>query len=395
MVPARKIAPPAWMTDQKAVLLMRVLGGFEIPAKSLFVGGCVRNTLMGVPVHDVDIATLYHPHEVIEKLKAAGIRHIPTGLDHGTVTALVDEATFEITTLRKDVETDGRRAVVAFTSDWREDAARRDFTMNTLLASPEGMVFDPIGHGLADLDARRVAFAGNPAERIAEDSLRILRFFRFYAYYGQGVPDQAALNACKKQAAKISTLSRERVTQELFKILAAPQTSKILDLMFSHGVLKFMAKGYKPAVMDNLCSLQDRYEARDILARLFVLSGLKISFFEDRLSLSNAQKRWLESLSAGLAVLKSLSKKKMRELVYRVGNDVATQVYFLKLAKADELPNLEILDIARYWQAPEFPVTGEDLIAAGISPGPVLGKKLKAMEETWIGEDFPEAFNRA
>lgn len=189
-----------------------------------FVGGCVRDTLLGRDTRepDLDIATRLTPDQVMESLAAQGLRVEPTGLDHGTVTAVAFGRPFEITTLRKDVETDGRRAVVAFTSDWAEDAARRDFTMNALYADPDGRVHDPTGQGLADAVAGRVIFVGDPDTRIREDYLRILRFFRFLAHYGEGAPDPAALEACSRHAGQLARLSAERIAKEVLKLLAAP-----------------------------------------------------------------------------------------------------------------------------------------------------------------------------
>ncbi len=371
---------------------MRVLGGYEAEPQALYVGGCVRNTLLGVPVTDIDIATVHQPLEVIEKLKAAGVRYVPTGLDHGTVTALVDDGTFEITTLRRDIDTDGRYAVIAFTQKWEEDAQRRDFTINTLLAGPDGAVYDPTGAGIDDLDKRSVVFVGDPAQRIAEDYLRILRFFRFHAQYGQGDPDKAGVAACKDAAEKISSLSRERITQEIFKIIAVPNPAQVLGLMFSHGVLADMGKNFKAARMDNLCSLQNRYDARDIMARMIVIAGMQANYFEERLVLSNAQKKQIDAFAQAMPILKPVSKKKVRELVYRCGNATALQTYFLHLAQKDQLPDIEIIEIARYWQPPVFSIKAEDLIRAGVSQGPALGKTLKELEEKWIAKDFPAKF---
>ncbi len=376
------------MTDEKSRKVMRALGGYATPPEALFVGGCVRNTLIDKPVKDMDIATLHQPLQVIEKLKADGIRYVPTGLEHGTVTAIIDDAVFEITTLRKDVETDGRHAVISFTTKWTEDADRRDFTMNTLLASPEGMVFDPTGKGLDDLDKRRVVFVGNASERISEDYLRILRFFRFYAEYGEGPAEAEALKSCADMADKISLLSKERITQEFLKILAVPNAESVVTLMFGNHVLKDMAGGYKPAPFAALCELQVRHDVKDVMARLFTMAGMKADYFERFLVLSNAQKKHLEVLAQGLVLLKSVTKKKIRQLVYRVGNAMALQVYLLKLAQKGALPDLDILDVARYWQAPEFPIKANELIEAGTPQGPALGKKLKALEDKWVAGDF-------
>ncbi len=376
------------MSDYKSATIMRVLGGFESAPQALFVGGCVRNTLLGRPVKDIDIATIHTPLEVIEKLKAANIRFVPTGLDHGTLTAIIDDTGFEITTLRKDIDTNGRHAVIAFTTDWAVDAQRRDFTFNTLLASPEGKIFDPTGEGIRDLDARRVVFVGDPASRVAEDYLRILRFFRFHAEYGEGAMDEAALEVCKAFSDKIASLSKERITQEFLKIIASQNSPATLSAMFKQNILKDIGQNYKSAILARLKDFQSKNNVPDIMARLFVISGMKLDFFEQWLVLSNAQKKQLELLEEGYTLLKSVTKKKIREAVYRVGNAVAMQSYFIRLSKNDDLPDLEILDIARYWQAPSFPVSGEDLLRAGVLQGPELGRKLKELEAKWIASDF-------
>ena len=392
MVPARQITPPDWMTDYRTVRLMRVLGGFEQTPQTMFVGGCVRNFLLGKAVGDIDVATIHHPLQVIEKLKAAGLRYAPTGLEHGTVTAIVDDGVFEITTLRKDIDTDGRHAVIAFTTEWKVDACRRDFTMNTLLASPEGAVFDPTGQGLADLDARRVVFVGDPAQRIAEDYLRIFRFFRFHAQYGEGMPDAAALKACAELAHNIPKLSKERITQEFFKIIDVPDPSPVIRLMVDNGVAPCLEKTFRDAVLKSLCELQSRHDAKDVMARLLAIGDMKPNYFEDGLIFSNAQKKRLELLGLGLNILKRPTKKKIRELVYRIGNQTALQTYLLRLTQKNDLPDLELLDIARYWHAPEFPVKAVQLIEAGVPQGPMLGKQLKALEEKWVAKDFPADF---
>ncbi len=393
MVPVKMISPPPWMSDERSVRLMKVLGGYKVKPESLFVGGCVRNALLDKRVNDIDIATVYKPLEVIEKLKAAGIRFVPTGLDHGTITALVDDLSYEITTLRKDIETDGRYAVIAFSTEWKEDAQRRDFTINTLLAGADGSIYDPTGQGLSDLEARRVVFVGEADGRIAEDYLRILRFFRFYAEYGVGAADPAALAACRKHADKLSLLSRERITQEFLKILAVHHAASILSLMFSQDVLKDIGKGFKEPVMEHICALQVKFESVDVIARLCVLSNMKGESFEERLVLSNAQKKNLKLFAESFSLIKSVSKKKIRELVYRFGNASALQGYFLHQSQKQQPPDFEMIDIARYWQAPEFPVKADSLIEAGVPRGPELGKKLSELEEKWIAKDFPLDFS--
>jgi poly(A) polymerase len=272
------------------------------------------------------------------------------------------------------------------------DAERRDFTINTLLATPDGAVFDPTGQGLADLDARRVVFVGEPAARIAEDFLRIFRFFRFHAQYGEGAPDAAALKACGELAHNIASLSKERITQEFVKIMAVPDPSATLQFMVKNGVTPCLEKTFKETVLRSLCELQVRHDAKDVMARLLAIGDMKPNYFEDGLMLSNAQKKHLESLALGLALLKRPTKKKLRELIYRIGNQMALQTYLLKLVQKNDLPNLELLDIARYWQAPEFPIKAAQLMDAGVPQGPMLGKRLKELEDKWIAKDFPAHF---
>lgn len=392
MQPARKIAPPAWMEDARSARLMHVLGGYEAEPQAMFVGGCVRNAIIGRPVSDIDVATVHPPLQVIEKLKSAGIRYVPTGLDHGTVTAVIEDATFEVTSLRRDIATDGRHAVIAFTDNWREDADRRDFTMNTLLATPDGGVIDPTGRGLDDLDARKVIFVGDAMQRIAEDYLRIFRFFRFHAQYGEGAPDAGAIAACAAQAHNIPKLSRERVTQECLKIIDAPDPSAILALMVRTGVTPCLEKTFREDIVKSLCDLQVRHDAKDLMARVLAIGDMKPNYFEEMLIFSNAQKKHLETLGMGVAELRRVSKKKTRGLVYRIGNQLALQAYLLSLTQKRELPDLEIIDIARYWQPPEFPIKAEQLMAAGVERGPALGRTLKDLEETWIAKDFPAKF---
>jgi poly(A) polymerase len=238
-----------------------------------FVGGCVRNALLGSPVDDLDMATALTPPEVIAALGRAGIRVVPTGVEHGTVTAVLDHRPIEVTTLRRDVETDGRRALVAFTTDWAEDAARRDFRLNALYADRTGQVFDPVGGGVEDARAGRIVFVGDPEVRIREDYLRILRFFRFRAWYGHGLPDAAALEACGRLAEGLRTLSAERVGKELLKLLAAPDPREAVELMVRSGVLqRLLPPALNLARLWGLVRLEGSLGARpDPLLRLAAL----------------------------------------------------------------------------------------------------------------------------
>lgn len=367
---------------------MVIIGGDQSPPQSLFVGGCVRNSLMEESVTDVDIATQFTPQQITEKLEAAAIKVVPTGIAHGTVTAIVEGKPFEITTLRKDVATDGRRAEVAFTDDWTEDAKRRDFTMNALYADLSGNVYDPTGQGVEDLNARKVVFVGDPVARIQEDYLRVLRFFRFQAQYGRGEPDQEALKACRAAADKISDLSRERINQEFLKILATEKPAGILQTMFDHDVLKDLSdKNYRPVILEKLCALQDKFDAVEIMTRLFVIAGNKARFFDDYLRLSHAQKNFLVKLEAMINPTLYENQKALKKAIFYHGNELLLQGYLLMVAKGDVAEELEMIDTLQNWQAPECPITGETLIQEGYQTGPELGQELDRRREEWLEEN--------
>ncbi len=386
---AEKLTPPGWMNDPATKAVFEALDG-----KALFVGGCVRNLVAGEEVGDMDLATPLSPYDVMSKLEAAGIRAIPTGIEHGTITAVTDTRSFEITTLRKDVATDGRRAVVAFTDDWREDAQRRDFTMNTLLADTKGNIFDPLGNGLADLKARKVVFVGDPAQRIAEDHLRILRFFRFHALYGKDAPDPAALKACAEAADKIYELSRERITQEFFRILSAPRVHENLELMFAHGVLKeFRCDGYDRKFMQHLCEFQERYGLAFIASRLLALAGLKkenITALDQILLIPKVFKKDMEAILSILALPDLSNDHAVKVAIYKHGRTPTAQALMIELAN-DRVMNgyaPKAIEIIQKWDIPNFPTSGEDLIQQGYKPGPELGAKLAELEDAWIKNGF-------
>lgn len=386
---AQVLAPQEWMKDSRTRSVMDALGN-----RALFVGGCVRNMLLGEAIGDIDLATPLTPQEVTQKLEAAGIKVVPTGIDHGTVTGVVEGKPFEITTLRRDTQTDGRRAVVAYTEDWREDAQRRDFTMNTLLADIEGNVYDPLGTGLVDLQARRVVFVGDPAARIAEDTLRILRFFRFHAFYGRGEPDAAALAACKNAADKISSLSKERITQEFFKILSVERPDLILALMFEHAVLReFETPLYDAALMQRFCDLQRYFSLPSLPARLRLLVGLDSQgsrAFEEFLIVPKAFKKEMEGVRSVLALPELTNDHAVKVAVYKFGRAAAAQALMIELAQnrvsEDSAP--KALEIIQKWEIPVFPISGEDLIREGFKPGPDLGAELASREEAWIAGGF-------
>lgn len=382
---AGKITLSQWMTDPGTVSVMAALNEGAAEPQALFVGGCVRNELLGLPVGDVDIATRLTPQDVTERLEKAGIRVIPTGIDHGTVTAVTPNRSLEITTLRRDVETDGRHAVVAFTVKWREDAARRDFTINTLLADPQGNVYDPTGRGLADLEARRVVFVGEPSLRIEEDYLRILRFFRFFALYGGDRPDAGALVACRQAAAKIATLSRERITQEFLKILAADNAASILEIMFSNGILaELPGREYDAAILARLIELQLAYGEPEVVTRLAALAP-EPRMLDKYLVLSNTQRKALEQIPAIAATLDEITPSAIRKLIYRYGSLMAGQALLLNAATRNAAVEF---DLIKSWLPPEFPLSGDDVMAAGVPKGPRVGEILRQVEEWWLEQDM-------
>jgi poly(A) polymerase len=362
-----------------------------------FVGGCVRNTLLGAAVDDVDIATQLTPPRVIAALEAAGIKAVPTGVEHGTVTAVADHTPFEITTLRRDVETDGRRAVVAFTTDWAEDAARRDFRLNALYADPQGCLYDPTGGGLEDAHARRIVFVGEPEQRIREDYLRILRFFRFHAWYGRAPADGDGLAACKRLAEGVRTLSAERVSKELLKLLAAPDPRAALALMDSVGVLERLLDGFVGlGRLNHLVEIDGMrgFEADPLLRLAALLPPGREGALATAaaLRLSNAQRDRLEAALAEPAPdVRAAAGAAARAEAYRVSGGALGDR--LRLAWASGLGGSEEdfgqwLKVARNWSPPAFPVTGEDLLRAGMARGPEVGRALRELERIWIESDF-------
>ncbi len=363
-----------WLTSDASQTVCAMLTGAGFQA--YFVGGCVRNALLGVPGNDLDIATDALPEKVMALAGDAGLRAIPTGVEHGTVTIVVDDVPYEITTYRRDVETDGRRAVVAFAADIADDARRRDFTMNALYAAPDGTIADPLG-GLPDLTSRRVRFIEDPAQRIREDYLRILRFFRFFAYYGDpnGGIDPDGLAACAAHVAGLETLSAERVGQEMRKLLAAPDPSPAMAAMAASGVLLRVMPGALPDRLPVLVHLEQSLGvAPDPIRRLAVLGGEDL---RDRLRLSNAGTQQLAHLRAAVSVA---------ELAYRHGAAIAVDRHLVDCATMGQPVDAATLaQIERAAQA-VFPLKAADLMPA-IS-GPALGQALKTAEARWIASGF-------
>jgi poly(A) polymerase len=360
------------------------------------VGGAVRNTLMGLPVSDIDVATPAAPDIVVSACVRAGLAAIPTGLAHGTVTVIADHTPIEVTTLRRDVETDGRHATVAFTDDWAEDARRRDFTMNALYCDARGRLYDFVG-GHADLVDRRVRFIGDADARIAEDYLRILRFFRFYAAYAAGDPDRSAMGACARGIAGIGRLSAERIRAELVKLLAAPGAAAAVRAMGDIGLLPvLLGIAPRPRVMEQIVAGEAEADGPpDAMLRLSALTiavADDIPRIADRLRLSNEERKALLVIDLqGLTSLGTINARRAREVVYRTGV-AASRRWALALAAVSpkRRPEADLLRrTATEWMPPRLPVTGADLIARGMSPGPAIGKLLAELEAWWIAEDFP------
>ncbi len=396
MTAIARLAPQPWMTapETRAVFDALAAGG----ADARFVGGCVRDAWLGRRVKDIDIATHAPPERVVELLTAAGLRAIPTGIEHGTVTAVAGRAHYEITTLRRDVETFGRHARVEFTDDWKEDAARRDLTMNALSCTAEGLIHDPFG-GLADLAAGRVRFVGDARQRIGEDVLRLLRFFRFHAHYGRGEPDAEALAACTELAPRLPTLSGERVRGELSRLLDAPDPAAVWRMMLARGVMvHLLPAATATARLDGLVRLErDLAEAPDALRRFAaVLATDRAGALAaaERLRLSNADRDHLAGLAEPpMAVAPSDGAVKRRQTLYRLG-DAALYRDLVMLAAVDAPGPVALaavraaLATAGELSALRLPIAGRDLLALGLAPGPAVGRLLKRVEAWWIAEDF-------
>lgn len=385
-----------WMTEPataRVVAALLVAGGTP-----RFVGGCVRDTLLGRPITDIDIATPLPPTAVVAALETADIRAIPTGLDHGTVTALVTAGDgsrtaaqrVEITTLRVDVETDGRHAVVAFTDDWRADAARRDFTMNALSADPDGTLHDYFG-GVADALAGRVRFVGDPSHRLQEDVLRLLRFFRFSAHYGRGVPDEAVLLACRSHAPGLGRLSGPRIRLELFKLLSAPDPSPVWRLMIDTAVAPVLL-GWSGSI-DRLAAMARSEPNPDPLRRLAALLDGWVEHAKalaERLRLSNEEKTRLTTLVDNSdLVTPEFTAHDVHRLAYTFGSSRAVDLILLAWAAAPEERRFELLlSEAAGWCPPCFPLKGRDALAAGVPAGRQLGTLLSRVENWWIESGF-------
>ena len=375
------LAAEAWLNEpalQRLFATLAAAGG-----EGRVAGGAVRNALLGEAVTEVDVATTLSPEQVTAACAAAGMKVHPTGIEHGTVTVVVDHHPFEVTTLRHDVETDGRRATVRFTDDWDADAQRRDFTMNALYCDARGTVHDFVD-GWPDVQRRRVIFVGDPEQRIAEDYLRILRFFRFHARYGHGAPDAAGLAACTRLKAGLDGLSAERIRQEMFKLMSAPGAVDTLKLMAGQGILSQLL----PYTED--WRVLQRLGA-DPLLRLAVLAQDPRSMPE-RWRLSNHEAKRLEALASLLPPSPALRPTEQRAILYHMGpeawRDLVQVAWARSDAASDDAEWKTLLELPERWSIPVLPVSGRDLLAAGMSPGPEIGVMLSKLEDWWVASDF-------
>jgi poly(A) polymerase len=383
-----RLQAAAWRAQPGMAGLLDALGAAE--GLTRYVGGAVRDELMGLAASDLDLATRLEPREVQRRLEGARIKAVPTGIDHGTITAVIDGRAVEVTTLRRDLSTDGRRATVAFTDDWREDAARRDFTINALFADPlSGEIFDYFG-GLQDLAVRKVRFIGDPLQRIAEDHLRILRFFRFHARFGSGEPDPAALEACTTRANDLMALSRERIADELLKMLGLPDPSVTVETMLARNILRPVLPEIELGAVPRLRQLIAGESRAGVppqpLRRLSALLPRDPVIAEkvaNRLKLSNkARKRLISAAQADLPT-------DPRERAYRLGTDSALDTLLLE-GKSNDAAAISA------WEAPRLPISGGELIGRGVPQGPDVARQLRRIEDHWVAAGFPtgEQFQR-
>jgi poly(A) polymerase len=380
------------MTEPATRRLLAALDKAGIAAR--FVGGCVRDALLGQEIGDIDIATPARPDEVIAALANARIKTVPTGIAHGTVTAVVNSPGpprhYEITTLRRDVETDGRRAKVAFDADWAEDAGRRDFTINAIYLDPDGTVHDPVG-GLADLEARRVRFVGDAAQRIAEDVLRLLRYYRFEARFGTGTGEADARAACRAAAPLLPNLSPERVAQELLRLLSVPDPVPALRMMQEDGVLAVvLPQATRLDRLERLIKIDAEPDPLRRLAALVDVDGSGAIALAERLRLSNAQRDRLAGLALPWPVDPEADTRIQRRALYDLGAERYRDLVLLLAADGRIAPvrRRNLLDLAETWSRPEFPLAGRDVTALGITPGPRVGHLLDAVRRWWEEGDF-------
>lgn len=390
MTRAPSLADQTWLHAPEVRAVMEALGDAR------FVGGCVRNSLLGLPVDDIDIATPLTPDAVGEAVSRRGMRAVATGLEHGTVTVVCNSKPFEVTTLRRDVSTDGRRATVAFTTDWKEDAGRRDFTINALYADLKGQVFDHHG-GLEDLKAGVVRFIGDADARIAEDYLRVLRLFRIHAWYGRGEINEVALLACKAARHQLKTLSGERIQKEVLKLLVAREPQGVVRSMQACGVLGELIPGdIDMDAMDRMCALDKVHglKADSILRLAVMLEGaLTASALAVRWRFSNNDRdRLVDMFRLRHVLAGDIAGGAVEGLVYVHGN--ATIRDLARVAGAHSGSGdthwLDLIRVTDHWKRPKLPIDGADILKAGVTHGPDVGRVLGDVEAWWIAAGFPD-----
>jgi poly(A) polymerase len=401
-----RVKQASWLKRPAVRAAFELLDGDQGHVRA--VGGIVRNTILGDPASDVDMASIFTPDEVLDRAAKAGIKAIPTGIEHGTITLVFDDETIEVTTLRQDVATNGRHAEVAFGTDWEEDAKRRDFTMNALYVLADGSLYDPL-HGVQDCLDRNVHFIGDAAARIEEDYLRILRFFRFFAYYGSGRPEAGGLKAAAKLKDGVKRLSAERVWAEFKKILAAPDPSRALLWMRTTGILALvLPEGEKwgmDAIHGIVAAEQELEWKIDPLFRLISIippHADKVKQLAERLKLSNDEAARLQKWAIQPPIAPETSAKDVDKSLYWGDQTAILDRICLDLAglrqKLKQDQNMELMakigalhqhmERAQAWTSPVFPLGGKDLIAQGVEPGAEMGKILNVLEQFWVDEDF-------
>lgn len=398
------VADRDWFRAEPLTRVMALLNADG--AETRVAGGAVRNSLMNLPVADIDLATTLLPQEVIELATEAGIKTVPTGIDHGTVTLVADGAVFEVTTLRRDVKSHGRHADVAFGSDWQEDANRRDLTINGLYADGQGRVIDLVD-GIRDIESGTVRFIGDAAARVEEDYLRILRFFRFFAHYGKFRPDADGLRACARARDKLTTLSAERIWSELKKLLAAPDPGRALLWMRQSGVLTVVLPESEkwgidaiPNVVETGKALGWKPDAMLRLAAIVPPDAERLAAMATRLRLSKGETASLDAFAHAPSIAETMAGTALDRLVYREGKGGIVTKLKLAVSAARVEPDAKreliersmalqaLLKRAEAFEKPQFPVTGADLVARGLQAGPEIGEKLKALETLWVDRNF-------
>jgi tRNA nucleotidyltransferase/poly(A) polymerase len=395
MTDARVLDDAPWLRSGPAARVLALLNGDG--EETRVVGGAVRNALLGVPIGDIDIATTALPTEVVRRAKASNIKSVPTGIEHGTVTLVVDGKPFEVTTLREDIETFGRKAKVAFGRDWVRDAERRDFTINGLSVDAQGVVHDYVG-GLMDIAARRVRFIGDANLRIAEDYLRILRFFRIHAAYGAGEPDRAGYLACIGGRAGLATLSAERVRMEVMKLMVAQGTAGAVAAMAEGGLLLPIFGGV--AYTGPFAAMIEAERALGLApSAIRRLAALAVAVTEDarrlsvRLRLTNQETKALDSMGHRWWRLAGMDEARARRRLYRLGAERYRDRLMLAWARAGDEANpahwRELATLPERWSAPKFPLKAADFVVRGIAEGPALGHVLALAEDAWLAADFP------